>query len=480
MPPVAILENLGFRFPADNQPALQEINWTIEEGRHCALIGPNGSGKSTLLGILAGNLWPCSGSICWIGPRGPETSPIYGRSVTALVSPALQENTQRMGFSVTFLDALLGAFDQSPLSFANPDPDAEKLEKARAVAESLNCVNLLTMPLPSLSQGQMRILLCARAILRRPRLCLLDEALDGLDKEHRAIFYGALSKLAPQTTIILSSHRKESVPAFCEERRYLFGGRLFEKPANIFFRTAPPSKSAEANMAVGQTLFKLENVDVFIDRQQVLHNIDWQSRQGEHWRISGPNGSGKSTLLRLLAGEEVAASGGAVSCWLPGLGRSARGLDELRQGVRLVSDLTQALYAYNLTGLELVCSGFEQTIGIYREYSEEEREKAMQSISRFFPDGAGERIARASIRRLSSGQLRRLYLARALMGKPSILLLDEPCTGLDAQSRAEFFAFLENLSQTMQIIMVSHYDEDCPAFINRDAAMRDGRLATIR
>lgn len=84
MPPVAILENLGFRFPADSQPALQEINWTIEEGRHCALIGPNGSGKSTLLGIMAGNLWPGSGSICWIGPRGPETSPIYGRSVTAL------------------------------------------------------------------------------------------------------------------------------------------------------------------------------------------------------------------------------------------------------------------------------------------------------------------------------------------------------------------------------------------------------------
>ncbi|MFG6376678.1 MAG: ABC transporter ATP-binding protein, partial [Desulfovibrio sp.] len=64
--------------------------------------------------------------------------------------------------------------------------------------------------------------------------------------------------------------------------------------------------------------------------------------------------------------------------------------------------------------------------------------------------------------------------------KPSILLLDEPCTGLDAQSRAEFFVFLENLSRTMQIIMVSHYDEDCPEFINREAAMRDGRLATIR
>lgn len=478
MPPVAILENLGFRFPADSQPALQEINWTIEEGRHCALIGPNGSGKSTLLGIMAGNLWPGSGSICWIGPRGPETSPIYGRSVTALVSPALQENTQRMGFSVTFLDALLGAFDQSPLSFANPDPDAEKLEKARAAAESLNCVNLLTMPLSSLSQGQMRILFCARAILRRPKLCLLDEALDGLDKEHRILFYAALSKLAPQSTIILSSHRNDGIPAFCEERRYLFGGRLFEKPGNIFFRAAP--KSGKAGKTAGKTLFKLENVDVFINRQQVLHNIDWQSRQGEHWRISGPNGSGKSTLLRLLAGEEVAASGGTVSCWLPHLGRSARGLGELRQGARLVSDLTQALYAYDLTGLELVCSGFGQTIGIYREYSDEERENAMQAISRFFPDGTGERIARASIRRLSSGQLRRLHLARALMGKPSILLLDEPCTGLDAQSRAEFFVFLENLSRTMQIIMVSHYDEDCPEFINREAAMRDGRLATIR
>lgn len=478
MPPVAILENLGLKFPAENQPALQEINWIIEEGRHCALIGPNGSGKSTLLGLLAGNLWPTSGSISWIGPHGPETSPIFGRSITALVSPALQENAQRMGFSVTFMDALLGAFDQSPLSFASLDPDMEKLEKAREVARALNCVNLLTMPLPTLSQGQLRILLCARAILRQPRLCLLDEALDGLDKEHRDIFFAALSRLARQTTIILSSHRKDGIPPFCVERRYLFGGRLFEKPGKIFFRAAPQPKSKLPQGAGSQTLFKLENVDVFINRQQVLHNINWQSRQGEHWRISGSNGSGKSTLLRLLAGEEAAASGGSVSCWLPGIGRVSRSLDELRQGARLVSDLSQALYAYNLTGLELVCSGFEQTTGIYREYSDEEREMALQAILRFFPDG--ERMAKASIRQLSSGQLRRLHLARALMGKPSILLLDEPCTGLDAQSRAGFFALLESLSRTMQIIMVSHYDEDCPPFINREAVMSDGRLAIIR
>lgn len=472
------IENLYFTFPGSASPVLRNITWDIGEGSHCALIGANGSGKSTLLSLLAGNLWPTSGRLCWQGPQGCEDSPIYGRSISALVSPAIQENIQRMGLSTTFKDALLGAYDQSPFSFGGMDADDEKLSESLAVAEALDCVNLLTMPLAALSQGQLRILLCARAILRKARLCLLDEALDGLDERRKSAFFGVLEKIAPRTTVILASHRKDAIPDFCLERRYMEGGRLLANPSRLAPKAFAPKQKAPCAAMGGEPLLELENVNVFIDRKQVLHNINWQTRRGEHWRITGPNGSGKSTLLRLIAGDEFAASGGETRRWLPG-GQTAV-LGDLRQGIRLVSDLSQALYGYDVNGLELVLSGFEQSVGIYRDYTAREQEEARAAICRFFPGKEGQILAQTSIRRLSTGQLRRLYLARALMGQPSILLLDEPCTGLDAQSRAEWFSLLENLSSSMQLIMVSHYDEDVPGFINREAAMSDGRLAIVR
>ena len=96
-------------------------------------------------------------------------------------------------------------------------------------------------------------------------------------------------------------------------------------------------------------------------------------------------------------------------------------------------------------------------------------------------------MAATSIRRLSSGQLRRLFLARALVGRPDILLLDEPCSGLDAESRARYLALLdslaapaENAELSVHLVFVSHHEEDAPLCINREARMENGRLTILR
>lgn len=480
MPPIVAIENLDLVLPGSSKPALQNINWIIEEGAHCAISGPNGSGKSTLLRLLAGQIWPAGGRILWYGPHGAEASPIYGQAISVLVSPAIQESCQRLAHSSTFLEALLGAFDSSPLSCACGSPREDQLDAAHKVTRALQCDDLLERPLPALSQGQLRILLCARAILRRPRLCLLDEALDGLDERRRVAFFEALAEIAPAATVIAVSHRAGGVPDFCRKRLAMRAGRLLEEAL-----TAPVSHSAPAGgeavrEKIGGPLLRLENVNVFIDRLPVLRNLSWTTRKGEHWRIGGANGSGKSTLLRLLAGEEFAAAGGSVSRWLPSLGREANTLEEIRGGIHLVSDLSQALYGYDLTGMQLLLSGFEQSVGLYREYSPAEEAEARAILTRFFPAEEAAIMAETSIRRLSSGQLRRLFLARALMGRPDILLLDEAATGLDAPSRREWFAMLEKLSCSVQIILVSHHDTDVPSFINREAVMEDGKLRVVK
>ena len=215
----------------------------------------------------------------------------------------------------------------------------------------------------------------------------------------------------------------------------------------------------------------------------MLRHIDWSMHQGEHWRISGANGSGKSTLLRLLAGDEFAAAGGRLERWLPRQGGAVHTLAEVRKGIRLVSDLSQALYGYSLTAHDMVCTGFDNSIGVYRKFSAAEIAEALRRMEEMFPEESPQGVAhmgRLSIRRLSTGQLRRLFLARALVGEPDILLLDEPCSGLDAASRARYLGLLDLLAaRGLHMVFVSHHGEDAPLCINREAHMEDGQLRVV-
>ena len=494
-PPLVTLDDVSLFLPGDprQETVLHHINWRVERGRHCALLGPNGSGKSTLLRLLTGELWPARGHIYWHTPEGAEESPLAGRAMSALVSPAQQENLQRQAWDITGRDLLLAGSESASLLCNRPGArgDAEREAAVEALAARLGVEGLLERDLPTLSQGQLRLLLLGRALLRAPALLLLDECVDGLDAPHQKRFFNLLEEYAGRCTVILTAHRNDSLPPWCAERRHVRSGRLLDAPPPVPSIPSAPAAAASpkrpAHSAAGRVLLALENVSVFINRRKVLHDVVWSLHEGEHWRIVGANGSGKSTLLRLLAGDEFAAAGGSVNRWLPGQGGPVEMLADVRKGVRLVSDLSQALYGFTLSGLELVCSGFDNSMGLYRDFTEAERDEAQRVMAWLFPEGGAARVAATSIRRLSSGQLRRLFLARALVGRPDILLLDEPCSGLDAESRARYLALLDSLAApaesaglSVHLVFVSHHEEDAPLCINREARMENGRLTILR
>lgn len=509
---------------AERRLVLRDLCFQVRPGGHCAVLGVNGAGKSTLLRLLGGQLWPAAGTLLWhaAGEPCPEASPIAGRAMSAMVSPAMQEVWQRRAWDISGREWLaLGVLDvpgavacsasgSAPASGPG-DPETAR-ETARAMARemalaaggeaaaALGCADLLDRRVNALSQGQLRLLLLARALARRPELLLLDEWLDGLDAAHARRALAVLDRLAAsgRTTLVIAAHRSEAMPDWCAERVLLDKGRLapggagapaVDWPCDAAAAGLPPEAGGMPGpSAPGRVLLALERVSVFIEREPVLHAVDWTLREGEHWRIAGANGAGKSTLLRLLAGDECAAAGGRVMRFLPSLGREASTLDEVRRGVRLVSDQAQALYGYPLTGLELVCSGFDNSVGLYREFSAAERDEARAALAAFFPADGGGRVAGQSIRRMSTGELRRLFLARALMGGPDILLLDEPCSGLDAASRAEYCALLRRLARgsllpggrRVSLVFVSHAGADAAAVCNREAVLERGRLTVTR
>lgn len=496
--PLVTVDGVSLFLPGDprQEMVLHHIDWRVERGRHCALLGPNGSGKSTLLRLLRGELWPASGHIYWHTEEGAEESPLAGRSMTALVSPAQQESYQRQAWDITGRDLLLTGLEDTPLSYScsgMPRGD-EQAAAVEALAARLKALGLLARSLPTLSQGQLRLLLLGRALLRAPALLLLDECADGLDAAHKKVFFDVLEEYADRCTVILTAHRADALPPWCTERRHIHAGRLLDAPPPARalpaaqMGSAPPAKAGRpVYSATGRILLALENVSVYIDRHKVLHDVTWSLHEGEHWQITGANGSGKSTLLRLLAGDEFVAAGGIISRWLPGQGGHVEMLADVRKGVRLVSDLSQALYGFALNGLELVCSGFDNSIGLYRALTEAELDEARRVMAGLFPEGDAARVAETSIRRLSSGQLRRLFLARALVGRPDVLLLDEPCSGLDAESRARYLTLLDCLAAPAEtgglsahLVFVSHHGEDAPLCINREARMENGRLTVLR
>ena len=174
--------------------------------------------------------------------------------------------------------------------------------------------------------------------------------------------------------------------------------------------------------------------------------------------------------------DEFVAVGGTLVRHLPHHGGETVLLEEIRKGVRLVSDLSQALYGYSITALELVCTGLENTVGVYRDYNKAEQDQARRVMREL---GVGH-LADRSIRLLSTGQLRRLFLARALMGEPDILLLDEPCSALDEDSRRQYLDLLDQLAaRGISLVFVSHFEGDAPSCINRRARMHQGRLEIL-
>ncbi|MBQ7457000.1 MAG: ATP-binding cassette domain-containing protein [Desulfovibrio sp.] len=482
--------NVSLYLPKDihHNDVLHDITWSIARGEHAAVVGSNGSGKSTFLRLLGGFLWPRTGTIVWEDEQGSmQTSPLVGRRISALVSPAEQMRYQKNAWSIDGLTLVLTGFEGTPFLYAKK-PKPEMLGRVRTLARELCCEDLLYRDSAQLSQGQLRILLVLRALCKEPTLLLLDECTDGLDSTHSRAVLDCLCAVAQKTTIVFVTHTPDRIPDFCTCFFQMEDGRIHGIPRPT--QTSPTVfAQSSADTEHNHPVFVLKNASSYLDRVKILHDITFTIRLGERWLVVGDNGSGKSTFLRLLLGDVFCAAGGTVERWLPSLanGRGAfvESLEQIRRKMSLVSALTEVEYDYPVTALEVVLSGFENSVGLYRDYAGEEVERAKAFVQRFFAElapQAFEALLRTPITFLSTGQLRRLFLARALICDPDVLLLDEPTSGLDAESRKLYLALLDAIASakpTLTMCFVSHEMQYVPSCINKCARMEAGRIACM-
>jgi len=475
---------------------LEGITFTLREGESWALYGGNGAGKTTLLRLLRGDAWPhpaSRGRRLYHFPGEPSESPIGARERIALVSAEAQDAYVRRDWEVLVEDVVRSGFGGGVW----PTEPLSPIEERR-VDEALALVGLEGLRrrrILEVSTGEARRALLARALAPGPRILLLDEFLNGLDPESRTLLTGAVAALARAgAAVVFATHRPEEVPPEATRAAILEGGRLVaagtrpEVEAPWRARSSPsarPALAPPARRAAGDTLFEVRG-DVLVDGRRVLQGLDWTVRRGESWVVRGPNGAGKSTLLRLLLGEEHLAPGGTIRRL--DLGESPS-VWAVKERVGLVAPDLQARHRCEATGEEVVLSGFSASIGPGHVPGDASGgspssttggasgQAARSAAARWMEALGVAHLAGRSIQAVSYGELRRLLFARALVGDPEVLLLDEPFNGLEPRARAEAMDLVDRLSRSGRaVVLVTHHDDEVVPSLGRELRLRAGRV----
>ena len=216
-------------------------------------------------------------------------------------------------------------------------------------------------------------------------------------------------------------------------------------------------------------------LDLDIDRlvrddTTILQDVHLRIARGVHWAVLGANGSGKSTLLSVIAGYEWPTRG-RVALLGEEYGRTY--MPALKRRVGLVSDHLSGRFVSKEPALDVATSGLYATIGPWVRYEEDDYEAGRRALAAI---GASHLAARA-YGHLSHGERQRVMIARALVRQPDVLILDEPCTGLDPVAREGFLSDVDALlarDQGPTAIVVTHHLDELPSKVTHALVLREG------
>jgi iron complex transport system ATP-binding protein len=211
-------------------------------------------------------------------------------------------------------------------------------------------------------------------------------------------------------------------------------------------------------------------------RKPIVDEVDWQVAAGETWALLGPNGAGKTTLLTVAAAVEFPSSG-RVTILGETLGRTDTA--RLRERIGFVDARLASRFGSELTVTQIVETGASGTIGWFPERVDDATHRRIRDLLATF---ALEAIAERAFRHCSHGERTRTLVARALVGRPRLLLLDEPGSGLDLPGRETLLEALATLARDepdLALVVTTHHLEELPSSTTHGLLIRSGAVVAM-
>lgn len=501
----ALVEFHNATFEINGETVFPATTLKIKKGEQWGIVGYNGSGKSLLIRAILGEILPVSGEVLhnFYNERGSESDPA---DVIAVVSAQKQREFIRRESSfyqsrwhsgieegehtvAEFLSQrVIEDINQFAVDAQVSDP--RKFEKLRTeIIDALGIHTLLKRKILHLSNGEQRKVLIAHSLLKKPQILIIDDPFAGLDAESRLRVKGVLMKLkSTKTTLILMSNRLNEISKFIKnliivrDYKIIWQGTkalalrkirddynfnssmvvMTSQAKPIFPRRAPAFK----------TVLKVKNLTIRANDKVILEGLDWTVSSNEHWAIVGQNGAGKTTLLNVIRGDHPQVFAQDIILFDKKL-ESPRDFLNARKRIGSFSLELHQHFPLESSCLDSVCSGFYNTLGLFNKVSSENRKRALMLLEEF---GLGS-FARASLAELPVGHQRLVLICRALVKNPWLLILDEPCQGLDTLQKLTVLRVVDRIAEqtNTQILFVTHILNEMPQCITRILKLNGGK-----
>ncbi len=502
---------------AGERRLFEHTTWHIGRAQRWAITGPNGSGKSTLAKAVSRGLPLFQGRIVYFfDPHAPQGRAYLNPNEILTFSAETHQAFLRQfvdyhqarwqsieGELAPTVSHLLSGEPLSP--YASPAAGQASLDlKGEAAASLFGLEFLLGRKMHQLSHGELRKVFLVRLLLRSPKLLILDDPYTGLDQELRTRLRVGIEQLLEKQDppVLLVSSREDDLPEGVDHLLRVEDNRVVDQGARDGMsrrRVQPsPAASARSGQAAGfspsrdftamlakyaaaleknspsmPVMVQMEDVSVHYREAAVLQKINWTVGRGERWALTGPNGAGKSTLLSLILADNPQAYTNDIHLFGRKRG-SGESIWEIKKKIGWVSPELHIFYEKTASCLDVICSGFFDSVGLYRRSSEEQAAEARAWLVALGMDS----LAGQPFESLSTGQQRLVLLARALVKNPPLLILDEPCQGLDDFRRAFFTSLIDQLCvrAPVTLIYVSHYADEIPTSITHQLSLDHGQI----
>jgi len=479
--PFIIANNINVQYP--KQQVLTAVSFVMHKGEQWLLTGEAGSGKTTLAKVLQQQVF-YKGSV-QVNFDAASPLPACAIYVAQWYHFTNRSNVQdfyyQQRYNSTEADNAYTVIEEIRKEFpATAEPIIDQ------VLEEINLLHRKEVSTLMLSSGEQKRLQLTKAILAKPQLLILDNPFIGLDVATRKNLNTIFSSLAKEGVHIILISDTAEIPSCITHIASISGGQLTvttkqqfnavtkDQPANAVIDTVA-LQVALTHVQSSQdftTAIRFNNVSVQYGDKTVLNKINWTVNKGEKWWLQGHNGAGKSTLLSLVTGDNPQAYANEIYLFDKRRGHG-ESIWDIKQKIGYVSPELHWYFDTTVTCREAVLSGLFDTTGLYRNVTEVQLQQANAWLYLLQIDT----IANTLLSNVSISQQRMVLLARALIKNPPVLILDEPCQGLDEHQAQYFLQLVDALvkEEEKTVVYVNHRQDQPLECITHIMVLENGK-----